>query len=127
MSKIKEFVAFRAMQALLKERFQENKMEEAYHKVLANIDNRKQPNYVQELYNQFTDDELSAKITEIVRPEGLKAELDVIYQTVDNLHKACPKNLGDWYFTGDYPTPGGMRVVNKAFMNFMEGKEVRAY
>lgn len=127
MSKIKEFVAFRAMQALLKERYQENKMEEAYHKVLANIDSVKQPNFVQELYNEFTDDELSTKITEIVRPADLKADLEVIYQTVDNLHKACPKNLGDWYFTGDYPTEGGMRVVNKAFMNFMEGKEVRAY
>lgn len=127
MSKIKEFVAFRAMQALLKEHFLENKMEEAYHNVLANIDNDEQSNYVQDLYNQFTDEQLSAKITEIVRPDDLKAELEVIYQTVDNLHKACPKNLGDWYFTGDYPTKGGMRVVNKAFMNFMEGKEVRAY
>ena len=127
MSKIKEFVAFRAMQALLKDNFLENKMEEAYHNVLANIDNDEQSNYVQDLYNQFTDEQLSAKITEIVRPDDLKADLEVIYQTVDNLHKACPKNLGDWYFTGDYPTKGGMRVVNKAFMNFMEGKEVRAY
>jgi len=127
MSKIKEFVAFRAMQAMLKERLIENKMDEAYHKVLANIDSNKQPNFVQELYDQFTDDELSNKITDIVRPSDLKAELEVIYQTVDNLHKACPNNLGDWYFTGNYPTPGGMRVVNKAFMNFMEGKEVRAY
>ena len=85
---------------------------------MANIENDKQPNFVQELYNQFTDDEMSAKITEIVKPDDLKAELEVIYQTVDNLHKACPKNLGDWYFTGDYPTKGGMRVVNKAFVNF---------
>lgn len=127
MSKIKEFVAFRAMQALLKENYQENKMDEAYHNILANIDNDKQPNFVQDLYNQFTDDQMSAKITEIVKPDDLKADLEVIYQTVDNLHKACPKNLGDWYFTGDYPTKGGMRVVNKAFVNFMEGKEVRAY
>jgi len=127
MSKIKEFVAFRAMQALLKEHYLENKMEEAYHNVLAHIDSAKQPNFVQDLYNQFTDDQLSAKITEIVKPANLKADLEVIYQTVDNLHIACPKNLGDWYFTGDYPTHGGMRVVNKAFMNFMEGKEVRAY
>jgi amidophosphoribosyltransferase len=62
-----------------------------------------------------------------VRPEGMKADLEVVYQTVDNLHKACPNNLGDWYFTGNYPTPGGNRVVNKAFLNFMEGKELRAY
>lgn len=127
MSKIREFVAFRAMLALMKERFKENKLDEAYHQVLANVDSKDQPNYVQQLYNEFTYEEISNKITEIVRPDGLKADLEVIYQTVENLHEACPKNLGDWYFTGDYPTPGGMRVVNKAFVNFMEGKEVRAY
>lgn len=127
MSKVKEFVAFRALLALLKENFKENLLEEAYHKALANINSVDQENYVKELYDQFTYDEVSNKITDIVRPEGLKAELEVIYQTVDSLHKACPKNLGDWYFTGNYPTPGGNRVVNKAFINFMEGKEVRAY
>ncbi len=127
MSKVKEFVAFRAMKALLKDRFLQNQMDEAYHKVLANIGSRDQPNYLKELYDQFTDDEISAKIAEIIKPEGLNAELEVVYQTVDNLHKACPQNLGDWYFTGNYPTPGGNRVVNKAFMNFMEGKETRAY
>lgn len=127
MSKVKEFVAFRAMKALLKDRFQENQLEEAYHKVLTNIGNKNQANYLKELYDQFTDDEISAKIAQIIKPEGMKAELEVIYQTVDNLHKACPENLGDWYFTGNYPTPGGNRVVNKAYMNFMEGKEIRAY
>ena len=127
MSKIKEFVAFRAMLALIKENFKENLLEEAYHKALANINNKDQVNCVKELYDQFTYEEVSNKITEIVRPEGLKAELEVVYQTVENLHDACPKNLGDWYFTGNYPTPGGNRVVNKAFINFMEGKEVRAY
>lgn len=127
MSKVKEFVAFRAMKELMKDRFLENQMEEAYHKVLANIGSKDQANYLKELYDQFTDDEVSTKIAEIIRPEGLKAELEVVYQTVDNLNKACPDNLGDWYFTGNYPTPGGNRVVNKAFMNFMEGKESRAY
>lgn len=127
MSKIKEFVAFRAMLALLKENFKENLLEEAYHKALANINNKDQVNCVKELYDLFTYEEVSNKITDIVRPEGLKAELEVVYQTVENLHDACPKNLGDWYFTGNYPTPGGNRVVNKAFINFMEGKEVRAY
>ncbi|MFT7150932.1 MAG: amidophosphoribosyltransferase, partial [Nonlabens sp.] len=127
MSKIKEFVAFRAMLALIKENFKENLLEEAYHNALANINNQDQVNCVKELYDQFTYEEVSNKITEIVRPEGLKAELEVVYQTVENLHDACPKNLGDWYFTGNYPTPGGNRVVNKAFINFMEGKEVRAY
>ncbi len=127
MSKVKEFVAFRAMLALIKENFKENLLEEAYHKALANINNKDQVNCVKELYDQFTYEEVSNKITDIVRPEGLKAELEVVYQTVENLHDACPKNLGDWYFTGNYPTPGGNRVVNKAFINFMEGKEVRAY
>lgn len=127
MSKVKEFVAFRAMKALLEERYQEDQMEEAYHKILANIGSKNQPNYLKELYDQFTDDEISAKIAEIIRPKDMKAELEVIYQTVDNLHKACPDNLGDWYFTGNYPTPGGNRVVNKAFANFVEGKEIRAY
>lgn len=127
MSKVKDFVAFRAMKALIKERFQEDLMEEAYHKVLANIGSKNQANYLKELYDQFTDEEISNKIAEIIKPPTMKAELEVIYQTVDNLHKACPENLGDWYFTGNYPTPGGNRVVNKAFMNFMEGKEIRAY
>jgi amidophosphoribosyltransferase len=130
MSKVKEFVAFRALLKLLKEKHGENdqdELENTYHKILANINSPEQANYVQELYDQFTPDEISAKITQIVRPEGMKAELEVVYQTVENLHKACPGNLGDWYFTGDYPTPGGNRVVNKAFLNFMEGKEIRAY
>ena len=127
MSKVKEFVAFRAMLALLKERHLENQLEEAYHSILANLNSKEQPNYVKALYDQFTDQEISDKITEIVRPADMKAELEVIYQTVDNLHVACPNNKGDWYFTGNYPTPGGNRVVNKAFVNFMEGKEIRAY
>ncbi len=127
MSKIGDFVAFRAMLALLKEHDMENLLEDTYHQILANMDSKKQPNFVKQLYNQFTEDEISAKIGEIIKPKDLKADLEVVYQTVDNLHKACPKNLGDWYFTGDFPTPGGMRVVNRAFVNFMEGKKVRAY
>jgi cbb3-type cytochrome c oxidase subunit II len=76
---------------------------------------------------QYTNEQISAKISEIVRPKQLFADGQIIYQTVENLHIACPKNLGDWYFTGDYPTPGGNRVVNRAFMNFYEGKDARAY
>ena len=105
----------------------ENQLEDAYHSILANLNSKDQPNYVKALYDQFTNEEISNKITEIVRPKSMKAELEVIYQTVGNLHKACPHNKGDWYFTGNYPTPGGNRVVNKAFVNFMEGKEIRAY
>jgi len=127
MSKMKEFVAFRAVLALLKEHNKEYLLDEVYEKCMAAEGDKKQPNYVNELYAPFTYEQVSAKITDIVRPEGMKAELEVVYQTVPDLHKAIPDHLGDWYFTGDYPTPGGNRVVNKAFMNFMKGEEKRAY
>ncbi|MEQ8471601.1 MAG: amidophosphoribosyltransferase [Marinoscillum sp.] len=127
MSKMKEFVAFRAVLALLKEHNKEYLLDEVFEKCLAAAGDKRQPNYVKELYEPFTYDEVSAKITDIVRPKGMKAELEVVYQTVENLHKACPGHIGDWYFTGDYPTPGGNRVVNKAFVNYMKGVAVRAY
>lgn len=127
MSKMKEFVAFRAVLALLEEHDKEYLLDEVFEKCLASTGDMSAPNYVKELYAPFTYEQVSAKITDIVRPKGMKAELEVVYQTVGNLHKACPNHLGDWYFTGDYPTPGGNRVVNKAFMNFMKGAEVRAY
>jgi amidophosphoribosyltransferase len=82
---------------------------------------------VKEIYAPFSDQEISDKIAEMLTPEGTKAAVKIIYQTVADLHQACPKNLGDWYFTGDYPTDGGNRVVNRAFMNFYEGKDARAY
>src|SRR5690606_41855964 len=84
-------------------------------------------NFTKALYEPFTYAEISAKIAEIVRPSDLKAELAVIYQTVENLHTACPNQRGDWYFTGDYPTDGGSRTVNRAYVNFYEGRKVRAY
>lgn len=127
MSKMKEFVAFRAVLALLEDSGKEYLLDEVFEKCLASIGDQNAPNYVKELYAPFTYDQVSKKITEIVKPKGMQAELEVVYQTVDNLHKACPHHLGDWYFTGDYPTPGGNRVVNKAFMNYMKGVEVRAY
>ena len=127
MSKMKEFVAFRAVLALLKERNMEYLLDEVFDKCLAEAENPNQPNFVKELYEPFTYEEVSAKITEIVKPAGMKAELEVVYQTVSNLHIACPNHLGDWYFTGDYPTKGGNRVVNNAFVNYMKGVEVRAY
>lgn len=128
MSKLKEFVAFRAMEALLKERSLEGQLEETYRKAQANMGSKDQANYLKELYDLFTDEEISRKIADIVRPEGMKAELEVVYQPLHNLHKACPHNQGDWYFAGNYPTPGGNRVVNKAFMNVIEGKnETRSY
>ncbi len=128
MSRMKDFVAFRALLALLKETNQEYLLEEVYVNCnQSKISRNTSPNYVKKLYDLFTDEQISKKIAEIVKPEGINAEVEVIYQTVENLHKACPDHLGDWYFTGDYPTAGGSKVVNKAYANFMEGKTVRAY
>ena len=127
MSRLKDFVAFRAALALLKETKQENILDNVYENCLAHADNPEIANFVQEVYASFTPDQISRKIAEIIKPEKVTAEVEVIYQTVENLHKACPNHLGDWYFTGNYPTKGGNKVVNRAFMNFMEGKTVRAY
>jgi amidophosphoribosyltransferase len=82
---------------------------------------------VKKIYASFTPIEISAKIAQLITPSDITIPVEVIYQTIEDLHTACPNNLGDWYFTGNYPTPGGNRVVNKAFMNFMEGKDVRGY
>ena len=127
MSKMKDFVAFRAVIALIKEQGMENLLDNVYNKCIASIGQQDVPNYVKEIYEPFTYEQISQKIGEIVTPKHLKAEVEIVYQTVENLHKACPNHLGDWYFTGDYPTPGGNRVVNRAFINYMEGKLVRAY
>ncbi|MDR7131335.1 amidophosphoribosyltransferase [Algoriphagus sp. 4150] len=125
MSKMKEFIAFRAALALIKERKIDNVLDEVYESCVEHPYSTE--NFVKGVYSSFTDDEISDKISEIVTNEDIKAEVKVIYQTVDSLHKCCPDHLGDWYFTGNYPTTGGMRVVNKSFVNFMEGKTVRAY
>lgn len=129
MAKLEGLVAFRAALELLKERDLYHIVEEVYQKSKAqeNFNDADVINYVKEIYAPFTDQEISDKIAEMLTPEDTKAEVKIIYQTVEDLHKACPKNLGDWYFTGDYPTDGGNRVVNRAFMNFYEGKDARAY
>jgi amidophosphoribosyltransferase len=129
MAKLEGLVAFRAALELLKERNLYHIVEEVYQKSKAQEDFNDADviNYVKEIYAPFTDQEISDKIAEMLTPDNTKAEVKIIYQTVENLHKACPKNLGDWYFTGDYPTDGGNRVVNRAFMNFYEGKDARAY
>lgn len=124
MSRMSDFVAFRAMIDLVKENGKDYQLGEVYDQCLRS---QGEENYVKKLYEQFTNEEISAKIAEIVRPASMKAELEVVFQTVENLHKACPDHLGDWYFTGNFPTPGGMKVANRAFVNFMEGKLVRAY
>ena len=129
MAKLEGLVAFRATLALLKERNLYHIVEEVYQKSKAQEDytDADVVNYVKEIYAPFSDQEISDKIAEMLTPEGTKAAVKIIYQTVADLHQACPKNLGDWYFTGDYPTDGGNRVVNRAFMNFYEGKDARAY
>lgn len=127
MSKMKDFVAFRAVLALLEEKNMDYLLDEVYEECIANDHNPERENYVKKLYAPFTYEEVSAKITEIVKPEGMKAELEVVFQTVDGLHEACPNHSGDWYFTGNFPTRGGNRVVNTAFVNFMKGVTVRAY
>ena len=129
MAKLEGLVAFRAALALLKERNLYHIVEEVYQKSKAqeNFTDADVVNYVKEIYAPFTDQEISDKIAEMLTPDDTKAEVKIIYQTVADLHIACPKNLGDWYFTGDYPTDGGNRVVNRAFMNFYEGKDARAY
>ncbi len=129
MSKMHQFVAFKALIALIKENNLEFLLDEAYEKckLQEEIDINHVENHVISLYEQFSYEEISAKIAEIVTPPGIKPEVEVIYQTIEGLHQACPNTTGDWYFSGDYPTPGGNRVVNRAFMNFMENKNVRAY
>jgi len=129
MSRMGEFVAFEAAINLLKQRGMAHIIDEVYQKCLASLTKPKDEveNYVKAIYTPFTDDEISTEIAKIIRPHHLKAEVQVIFQTLDNLHKAIPDHKGDWYFSGDYPTPGGNKVVNKAFMNWVEGKNVRAY
>ncbi len=129
MAKLEGLVAFRAALELLKERNLYHIVDEVYAKCKAqeNYLDTDVVNYVTAIYEPFTPQEISDKISEMLSSPEIKAEVKIIFQTVEDLHIACPKNLGDWYFTGDYPTPGGNRVVNRAFMNFYEGKDVRAY
>ncbi|MFS8617724.1 MAG: amidophosphoribosyltransferase [Solitalea sp.] len=125
MSRMGEFVAFQAMMSLADDDLVERVYEKC--KTQEELPRHTIRNYVKELYDQFSYEEISREITRIITPPGMKAEVEVIYQTLDGLHQACPKDTGDWYFSGNYPTPGGNRVVNRAFMYYMEGKNQRAY
>jgi amidophosphoribosyltransferase len=129
MSKVKDFVAFRAALALLEERGQSELLYNVLEECKSAIwnDRAQEHNFVKAVYEGFTDEEISRKVAQIIRPSSLNAEVDVIFQTVTNLNQACPNHPGDWYFTGNYPTTGGNRVVNKAFVNYMAGVSVRAY
>jgi amidophosphoribosyltransferase len=129
MAKLEDFIAFRAALALHKERNTMDVVENIYKKCVAQLASKDADvvNYVTEFYAPFTVNEISHKIGQLLTGPEIKAEVEIVYQTIENLHLACPENLGDWYFTGDYPTPGGNRVVNRAFVNFFEGKNERAY
>ncbi len=129
MANLEGLIAFRATLELLKDNGNYGLVEEVYDKckAQAHLPDAEIVNYVNEIYDGFSDQEISDKIAELLTEESVKSEVKVIYQSVENLHKACPKNLGDWYFTGDYPTAGGNRVVNRAFINFYEGINERAY
>ena len=129
MSKMGEFVAFEAMISLLKEQGKEHLIQDTYQACLKAkaTGSMKEKNLVQALYAHFTDEEISNRIAKIVTPAGINAQVEVIYQKLENLHVACPNHLGDWYFSGNYPTPGGNKVVNQAFMNWVEGNNQRAY
>ena len=127
MSKMGDFVAFRALIQLIKEQGKDYLLGEIYEKCQRSEGGEDSINHVKKLYEQFSYEDISYKIADIVRPADMKAELEVVYQTVENLHKAIPHHSGDWYFTGDYPTLGGMRVANRSYLNYMDGKLVRAY
>ena len=129
MARIGDFIAFRAALELLKDTDQYHIVEEVYKKCIQQVNNPDAEivNYVKEIYAPFTYEQVSNKVAEMLKTDGINAEVEVIFQTVEGLHKACPENTGDWYFTGDYPTDGGHRVVNRAFINFYEGNNKRAY
>ena len=129
MARIEAFIAFKAALELLKETNQYHIIDEVYKKCKAQQSKEDVDivNHAKDVYKPFTADQISAKIAQMLKTEEINAEVEVIYQTIEGLHKACPNHVGDWYFTGNYPTPGGMRVVNQAFINFYEGNDKRAY
>lgn len=129
MSKMGDFIAFNAAVELLKEHGEENFLTELFDKCkeLRRSNLLHTENVVKQLYKKFTSDEISKKIAQLITPAGFDIPVQVIFQSIEDLHKSCPNNLGDWYFTGNYPTPGGNKVVNMAFINYMEGKNVRGY
>ena len=129
MSKMNDFIAFRAVIALLNEKGMANVIDETYQKIIALEASNElhTENVVRQLYKPFTPEEISDKIAQLITPEDIKIPVEVIYQTIEDLHECCPTNTGDWYFTGNYPTPGGNKVCNKAFKNYVEGKNVRGY
>jgi amidophosphoribosyltransferase len=129
MAKLNDFVAFNAAISLLEENNLENIIDEVYEKCKVQLTLPKEQiiNYVQKIYEPFTDEQISKKITQLLTPKNINADVEIIYQTVEDLHKACPNHKGDWYFTGNFPTPGGMKVSCRSFVNYIEKRNERAY
>lgn len=129
MAKLGDFIAFQAAISLLKETGKEKLITEVYEKCKAQqgLPNNQIRNFVKEIYEPFSADEISSKITQLLTPKDVNAEVKIVYQTIEGLHNACPDHIGDWYFTGNYPTPGGNKVVNTSYINYIEGKNERAY
>ena len=124
-----DFVAFQAAIELLKENNMQSVIDNVYNKCKEQMAFAKEEmkNYVKEIYSPFSPEQISTKISKILTPESVNAEVEIIYQSIEDLHISCPNHTGDWYFTGDYPTPGGNKVVTKAFINYVEGDKSRAY
>jgi amidophosphoribosyltransferase len=122
MAGMDQFIAFRAAIALLKDRHQEQVIIDAYRQCKAQADKPKEEmsNYVKAIYEPFTDEEISTKMVELLTPKGTRAKVEIVYQTLQGLHEACPAHTGDWYFSGDYPTPGGVKLLNRAFIDYVE-------
>ncbi|PLX04118.1 MAG: amidophosphoribosyltransferase, partial [Marinilabiliales bacterium] len=129
MAKLGDFAAFKATIELLKDQGKEKLIQDVYRKSKEqeNLPKEQIVNYVKEIYKPFLADEISEKISQILTPEDISAKISIVYQSIENLHEACPIDKGDWYFTGDYPTAGGNKVVNTSFINYIEGKNKRAY
>ena len=129
MARLGKFIAFEAAIELIKDNKMEKLLTEVYEEAKAQLKlpMKEMTNVVKKIYDPFTAEEISAKIGELLTASTIKAEVQFIYQTIEDLHAACPNHLGDWYFTGDYPTPGGNKVVNQAYVNYIEGNSERAY
>jgi amidophosphoribosyltransferase len=129
MAKMGDFIAFQAAISLIGKRNMEDMLDGVYHKCKEqlNLPKEQMVNYVKEVYAPFTEEEISDEIAVLLKHKDVKADVKIIYQSIEGLHQACPDHKGDWYFSGNYPTPGGVKVVNKAFINYMEGVNERAY
>ncbi len=127
MSKIHQFIAFNALENLLNRSGQQDKIEKTYYRCLQALEEKINENFVKDLYDLFSTQEISDEIAKILTPEKLDIPVEVIYQSIEGLHDSCPKHKGDWYFTGNYPTPGGNKVANRSFVNYFEKKDIRAY